>query len=437
MHACSRLSAGGRVTYREFNHNFFWNNATSSWSGILPLSTTDIAEAATLEIIQLSLSASPFDLLLEHLLTPGISAFEWVAQLGHIRETKTALSGLFGRFIARAYLTQLWGYEYFDPLHLNITPLSAAPHSAAIKVAEGDLPDWLIATSPSSRLIAIAEGKGSHDTSGPWKILEAAKQQARRVDIFNGIHRKFRTKRFAVVTRWAVSGNPKLNEPWLVVDDPDEGEVTPSPEELAYLRRGIALGHYAALCRGLGLPQTAKALERAKNYPAGSLVLPEEEFVTVAQEDEPRKMATGILAGSGIIRVPSDISDNYLRSVSDVFQGRAILVGVGADAMLKADQFPLASNLDIADSTEVDDLPSPYSKNENSAPLQQVSDTQREEVRSEGPTSSVDENPDAAAVPDASQEEPDIAFWKRRRSIAAGFEFRPLENLAIYRSSAG
>lgn len=421
---------------RNFKHCLYWNNSASSWSGSLALSTTDIAEAAILEIIQLSLSASPFDLLLEQLLTPGTSAFEWVAQLGHVRETRTALSGLFGRFVARAYLTQVWGYEYFEPLHLDITPLSTAPKRAAVRVAAGDLPDWLIATSPSSSLIAIAEGKGSHDTGGPWKILKAAKEQARRVHIFRGIDR-IRTKRFAVVTRWAVSGNPKLAEPWLVVDDPDEGEVTPSAEELAYLRRGVALGHYASLCRGLGLLQTARAIEQARELPAGSLELPEEEMVFVEQADGRQKMAAGILAGSGIIPIAHSISDSYLKAVGEVFDGRVMLVGVSADAILAADRFPLATKLDRPASDGESFLPSLYLGAEEGPPSRQVSEAQPDEPRYEDLERPVKTVPEAPASAEPSPEESVAVFWRTRRRTAAGFEFRPLEGLSIDRGSAG
>jgi len=94
---------------------------------LIELSTGEIADAAIREICQLSLSAAPFDLLLEQLLAPADKWFRWIGPLGEIRETKTALSGLFGRFIARAYLTRYHGFAYFEPVRSETQALAGWP----------------------------------------------------------------------------------------------------------------------------------------------------------------------------------------------------------------------------------------------------------------------------------------------------------------------
>lgn len=92
------------MTSRRFHYSFSpWKEAPTSRRTI-ELTTSQIAKAALREIAQLSLSALPFDSFLNSLLVPSDAWFKWVSPLGRVRETKTAFSGLFGRFVARAYL---------------------------------------------------------------------------------------------------------------------------------------------------------------------------------------------------------------------------------------------------------------------------------------------------------------------------------------------
>src|SRR5579863_10361189 len=107
------------MTIRTFHHTFSPFTHPLSHLGAVSISTTEIAQAGIIEIIQLALSAAPFDLLLENLLVPGDHWFKWLGPLGQIRETKTALSGLFGRFVARAYLTKFLGFTHFEPIRAD------------------------------------------------------------------------------------------------------------------------------------------------------------------------------------------------------------------------------------------------------------------------------------------------------------------------------
>jgi hypothetical protein len=200
------------------------------------------------EITQLSLNAAPFNLFLDGLLDSETTRFKWVSQLGQVRETRTALSGLFGRFIARAYLTRYHHFGYFEPIRSDAQLLSGWP-SLQIRRKQGikgDLPDWIVAPYAGAANVAVAEAKGSHNTSGPWPSLEAAKKQVGRVDVISG-QTALRVERFAVATRWAVRGDACLSEPWLVVHDPEDGERVPTPEEDGNLARLTALGHFASL----------------------------------------------------------------------------------------------------------------------------------------------------------------------------------------------
>ena len=63
-------------------------------------------------------------------------------------------------------------------------------------------------------------------------------------------------------------------QPYLWVDDPEDGAIEPSPEDRANVARGIRLGHYATTAEGLGLPAATAAIRRAKDEQSGGLDLP-------------------------------------------------------------------------------------------------------------------------------------------------------------------
>ncbi len=396
---------------RHFMHELHINNSLA-WDGVIRLTTNQIAEAAIQEIIQLSLSASPFDLFLEELLNPATGWFEWIGSLGQIRETKTALSGLFGRFIARAYLTEVWGYEHFHPLHMNVTPLAQSPIMAAVQTDPGDLPDWLIAPDATSSYMYIAEAKGSHDISGPWSRLRAAKRQAERVSLFRGID-KLITKRFAIATRWAVHGHPKLTKPWIVVDDPDDGDVTPTDADYRRMRRGIALGHYAALARGFRLREIEHALLTAMGRPPGMMELPQNELVGVERDGEQLWLAAGLFAGSAIMPIPPRVEALDLNNLAEAFGGQAMLVGVSGAQLIAADRIGLSDS----DASHFDGDAFVHERQTHFYARQHKQMALNDGYEPEG----------------RSSQEFRARFWTERRFAAGGFEFVPLKGLRLRR----
>jgi hypothetical protein len=303
------------------------------------LTTTEIADAAIREIVQLSLSAVPFDLLLEQLLVPGDSWFRWITQLGQIRETRTALSGLFGRFVARAYLTRYCDFTYFEPIRTDLQALSGWPGLTIQKNATGDLPDWMTATVAGANTYAVAEAKGSHNAKGAEPSLTVAKDQARRIDVMSG-GTSLKTKRYAIATRWSVQGRPDLAEPHLYVDDPDEGQREPTPEELRHIKRSIALGHYASLAEGFGLPETTAALRRAKQMAPGQLVLPPRDLmrISVQGDDIGQALAVAIVP-NGVVPLPQNGNEDAFRNgLLAVYGNRSAILAVRADAIRNADR---------------------------------------------------------------------------------------------------
>jgi hypothetical protein len=327
------------VTNRKFNHVF--TPLGSGTSGIDPieLSTIEIAQAAISEISQLSLPAVPFNLFLEQLLVSGDDWFRWISPLGQIRETKVALSGLFGRFVARAYLSRYFKFTYFDPIKSNTQNLSGWP---AFKVERkpahpGDLPDWVVATKVAANSIAIAEAKGSHNISGFQASLDAAMKQVQRVDILsNGV--ALAIKRYAVAARWAVQNYQGLEMPWLAVDDPQEGQRDPSDEEIGLLIRSTRLGHFSALVEGFGAGETAGILRGAKMSRPGQLQLPVAEQVQIERPHSGAKSVIGaIITPFGVRSLPRDGDlENYRLSLIAAYGDRSMLLVIDVDTLKNA-----------------------------------------------------------------------------------------------------
>lgn len=327
---------------RYFSHKFFEAGVPKT-QGALGLTTQEIAEAAMLEIVQLELSASPFDIFMTGLLDPHTSSFRWVAQLGQVRETRTALSGLFGRFVARAYLTRYHGLQYFEPIRGDLQALGAWPGLALERTEEGDLPDWIVAPAEASGAVGVAEAKGSHAAAGPRAALDRAYQQARRVKVMSA-GAELEVKRFAIVTRWSVAGDPKLPTAMLWVDDPDEGQRKATDKERAALHRSLRLGHFAALARGMGYAKIARQLEAAKASAPGQLDLDATDLVEVEDETGAHTMMMAAVTRAGVVRMPQGATEAFQAGLAAVFQDEVLFLAVDLQTLLSADQLPSAKS---------------------------------------------------------------------------------------------
>lgn len=328
------------MTIRHFNHTFSPSGQGTDGTSPLELTTTEIADAAIQEIVQISLSASPFDLLLEQLLDNSDQYFRWISRLGQIRETRTALSGLFGRFVARAYLTRYFGFAYFEPIRSAPQTIARTPALSLQRTpanGRGDLPDWVTATSAISPDIAIAEAKGSHNTNGSGPSLASAIEQAKRVGIFSGTT-QLAIKRYAIATRWAVRGNPDLDQPWLSVDDPDDGERPPLKNEVNALRRSIALGHFAGLAEGFRLPNVASALLEAKGRSSGELHIDARDLVEIETKRGLSKVIAATVTRAGVIPLPDEITPSFQNDLKKVFGNEALLMAIDLHDLQNADQ---------------------------------------------------------------------------------------------------
>lgn len=321
---------------RKFRHSFFSPDYRRE-NLIIELTTEEIAAAAVEEILQIGLSASPFNLFVEQLLTEDEEWFKWKAKLGNVRETRTALSGLFGRFVARAYLTRYHDYHHFEPIASDTQSLAGWPY-IEVRRAEGvvgDLPDWIVSSRRDANDFAIAEAKGSHNKSGFNDALASAKAQVRRINVHAG-ETILATKRYAIATRWAVDDIVRLEEPWLAVDDPEEGERPPTDDEYRYIQRSIELGHFAALAEGMGLRETGAALREAKTQKPGNFDIPEGELVSLGEGRE--AVVAVAVCPTGIIPIPrsGDLGD-FQAALSTVYAEQVLFFVVPARVLVAAD----------------------------------------------------------------------------------------------------
>lgn len=227
----------------------------------ISFSIAEIAGAAVMEIAQLSSASVAFGSFLSEI-TSSSSYFEWSSRLGEVRETRTALSGLFGRFVARAFLAREAQCSKFWPI-TSKTMAIPIPSGAQLMPApgtSGDLPDWACNSPLAPSGVIIAEAKGSHDRGGYSQALERAKGQVERVDLISGTT-TLTVKRYAIATRWAIHGDPHLTEPWLAVHDPVGGQRNATSPERRQIATLISSMHFAALARGMGYERFATWIE--------------------------------------------------------------------------------------------------------------------------------------------------------------------------------
>lgn len=251
---------------RTFLHSFEPATASPITGATVDLEVSDIEDAGIREVLQTPGAAYGAWSILDALLAPtgAGTPFIFKEPLGQAREVKVALSGLFGRFVARAYLERYFNLSIFAHLGSRIIDLDRRRQIKVTRLSRGDLPDWIACASNLSSL-TVAEAKGCHDNGGPAKALSRAWAQARRIDITAG-GRKVTVKRIAIATRWGMAV-PSPTDAHLSVRDPvDEGEPI-KPEEKDALFIGLLRLHIANLIKSLGHAELASALRGLTHQP--------------------------------------------------------------------------------------------------------------------------------------------------------------------------
>lgn len=251
---------------RTFLHNFDPPASSPVTGATVDLEVSEIEDAGIREVLQTPGAAYGAWSILDALLTPTGAGTPFIFRepLGQAREVKVALSGLFGRFVARAYLERYFNLSIFAHLGSRIIDLDRRRQVKVTRLSRGDLPDWIACASDLSSL-TVAEAKGCHDSGGPAKALNRAWAQAGRIDLTAG-GRKVTVKRIAIATRWGMAA-PNPTDAHLSVRDPvDEGEPI-KPEEKDALLIGLLRLHIANLIKSLGHAELASALRGLTHQP--------------------------------------------------------------------------------------------------------------------------------------------------------------------------
>jgi hypothetical protein len=244
---------------RTFFHSFDPPAASPVSGATVDLEVSEIEDAGIREVLQTPGAAYGAWSILDALLTPTGAGTPFVFRepLGQAREVKVALSGLFGRFVARAYLERYFDLSIFAHLGSRTIDLDRRRQVKITRLSRGDLPDWIACASDLSSL-TVAEAKGCHDVGGPARALDRAWAQARRIDV-TAQGRKVTVKRIAIATRWGMATAGPADARLSVRDPVEEGEPH-TQEEKDALFIGMLRLHIANLIKPLGHAELADAL---------------------------------------------------------------------------------------------------------------------------------------------------------------------------------
>lgn len=239
------------LVIRTFIHSFEPATTSPVVGPTVDLTTEQIEDAGIKEVLQTPGAALGTWALLDALLEPtgDRTPFLFREPLGQAREVKVALSGLFGRFVARAYLERYFGLSIFSHLAPRALTLNGPLRVQVVRVARGDLPDWIACAADFSRL-TIAEAKGCHDWNGPQAALDRAWKQAKRVDVVAG-SRRVTVKRIAIATRWGAARGGAADARLAAHDPEEDGEpITPDAKDALFI--GLLRLHIAGLLGQIG-----------------------------------------------------------------------------------------------------------------------------------------------------------------------------------------
>lgn len=352
---------------RTFLHSFDPPSASPVNVATVDLDVADIEDAGIREVLQTPGAAYGAWSILDALLMPtGVGTpFIFREPLGQAREVKVALSGLFGRFVARAYLERYFNLSIFAHLSSQTIDLDRRRKVKIKRLSRGDLPDWIACASDLSSL-TVAEAKGCHDPGGPAKALTRAWAQAGRINV-TAQGRKVTVKRIAIATRWgmAVAGPADAH---LSVKDPlDEGEPI-EPQEKDALFIGMLRLHIANLIRPLGHAELAGALYRLTQQPFARRLQGDLDLARAALDAAPvgeldKTAAVGGMVGGIVTRAgpvtDADVTPGDQESLARL-DLRPVFVGVERELIRAAiDADPQAVRTRITQSVRPDDFARP------------------------------------------------------------------------------
>ena len=313
------------MTAKTFRHRFHPWEEDPAPGGEVELNVEAIEAAGVREVLQTPGAALGSWSMLGALLTQD-DEFRFLEPLGQAREVKVALSGLFGRFVARAYLERYGGLHYFAHLGGEEIELGGRLNLRVVRRRRqlGDFPDWVACAGDMTRL-TVAEAKGSHARSGPGSAITQARRQVARVGVY-GAGGRIAVKRVAVATRWGMLRDGPL-ESWIRVHDPEDQGEDYTVEEADAASLGVIRHHMANLFAPLGhleLAAEIRALTRARS---------------AAEEEAAASRARRLIGPAG--RTGSRLRDTRAEAIGD-----AVVGGIVTRAGGLGDQ--IAGDLDVS-----------------------------------------------------------------------------------------
>lgn len=251
-----------------------------------PISLSELGNAAARETFTTATLpfAAAWTNLFENMIAAGHD-LRWRANgPGVGRDARIAYSSLFGRYMARAYLTGTEDVRVLVPLDeakrsLGGTPYSIEKHPPGYGLEA----DWI--GVDGRRRLVIAEAKGSFNRGvrtwlGPNHlpdVLRTALGQAQRTAVFRtSVSSPLPAKRWAVASRWANEENGL--HPTVLAWDPDEGEL--DDDDYGALARLLHRVDVEGILKGLG---HVEAMQTVNARPP-SLRLPGDMWLRVGDQ---------------------------------------------------------------------------------------------------------------------------------------------------------
>ena len=198
------------------------------------------------------------------LLVPDSSSLCWRDNGPGIgRDARTAYSGLLGRYMARAYLTEHEGVLILVPLDKAKCLLERTGYAIG-KLSDGYEADW-IGLDDSG--LVIVEAKGTYYP--PISYFKRAIGQVGRTAVFRS-YQKLPTKRWAIASRWGTEENSL--KPTLVAWDSEEEQL--DADDYNALYQILHRADVGGVLRGMGHPihtQAPNVEELIADVPSGRL----------------------------------------------------------------------------------------------------------------------------------------------------------------------
>ena len=331
-----------------------------------------LAAAATEEFLQGSPMAPAFVSLFQAHLQPGSSWFRWAGDLAESAEMRRALSGLYGRIVARALLTHRLGFTDFVSLNRYETTYGGLQVSRNTKIVkgdriyvEGDIPDW-IALDPRTRRAVLCEAKGALTGSeaqfkrGTPSCVADGKKQFGRVRVTRGTS-LVATRNWVAANFWATEKR-KRTPVSLLFDPPSQGEDIPD-DRWSDIQAGATMAWARSILSAIGIAQepdtasvtggqfavTIKAKpsrkleqrtvdpgQKSGNLDSANILLPDHEWSSEAFEGS---FYSALITSTGLtfIRSPAELEAARARIDEERKGGRtALLTGLSTSAITRS-----------------------------------------------------------------------------------------------------